>query len=58
MRSGIGKRMTGFELGLGREGSVSLWILRRFGREAEQRGLEVVGRAGLVEKVKGRWPVS
>jgi len=50
--------MTGFELGLGREGSVSLWILRRFGREAEQRGLEVVGRAGLVEKVKGRWPVS
>jgi cytosine/adenosine deaminase-related metal-dependent hydrolase len=27
-------------------------------REVEQRGLEVVERAGLVEKVKGRWPVS
>jgi len=26
-------------------------------REAERRGHEVVARAGLTEKVKGRWPV-
>ena len=27
-------------------------------REAERRGKEIVGRAGLREKVKGRWPLT